>query len=68
MKLKLICFYCRYRTPAWHKKSLEECAPEKAEKEAKAAAAAKAEELRIAWETKIEQGKSTLGDLPKPDS
>ncbi|MBV9645372.1 MAG: hypothetical protein JO334_17580 [Verrucomicrobia bacterium] len=37
----------------------------KAEKEAKAAADAKAEELRIALETKTEQGKSTLGDLPK---
>lgn len=41
---------------------------DKAEKEAKAAAAAKAEELRVALETKIEQGKSTLGDLPKPAS
>lgn len=39
---------------------------DKAEKEAKAAADAKAEELRVALETKIEQGKSTLGDLPKP--
>ncbi len=39
---------------------------DQAEKEAKAAADAKAEELRIALETKIEQGKSTLGDLPKP--
>jgi hypothetical protein len=39
---------------------------DKAEKEAKAAADAKAEELRIALETKTEQGKSTLGDLPKP--
>jgi hypothetical protein len=38
----------------------------KAEKDAKAAAHAKAEELRIALETKTEQGKSTLGDLPKP--
>ena len=43
-------------------------APEvdRAEKEAKTAANAKAEELRIALETKIEQGKSTLGDLPTP--
>jgi hypothetical protein len=39
---------------------------QKAEKEAEVTAAAKAEELRIALETKTEQGKSTLGDLPKP--
>jgi hypothetical protein len=39
---------------------------EKAEKEAESTAAAKAEELRTALETKTEQWKSTLGDLPKP--
>jgi hypothetical protein len=38
----------------------------KAEKEAESNAAAKAEELRTALETKTEQWKSTLGDLPKP--
>ena len=38
---------------------------EKSEKDAKAAADAKAEELRVALETRTEQGKSTLGDLPK---
>jgi hypothetical protein len=37
-----------------------------AEKKAKAAADAKAEELRIALETKTEQGKSTLGNLHTP--
>jgi hypothetical protein len=41
---------------------------EKGEKAAKAAADAKAEELRIALETKTEQGKSTLGGLPKTGS
>ena len=35
-----------------------------AEKKAKAAADAKAEELRVALETRTEQGKCTLGDLP----
>jgi hypothetical protein len=39
---------------------------EKAEKKAESTAAAKAEELRTALETKTEQWKSTLGDLPKP--
>lgn len=39
---------------------------EKAEKDAETSAAAKAEELRTALETKTEQWKSTLGDLPKP--
>jgi Na+-driven multidrug efflux pump len=24
---KLVCFFWRYRTPAWYKESLEECAP-----------------------------------------
>jgi hypothetical protein len=37
---------------------------EQGEKAAKAAADAKAEELRVALETKTEQGKSTLGGLP----
>jgi hypothetical protein len=41
---------------------------DKAEKEAQVALDAKAEELRIALETKTEQGKSTPGDLPKPAS
>lgn len=41
---------------------------EKGEKAAKAAADAKAEELRIALETKTEQGKSTLGGLPNTGS
>jgi hypothetical protein len=41
---------------------------ENAEKNAKAAAEAKAEELRIALEAKTEQGKSTLGDLPTAGS
>jgi hypothetical protein len=41
---------------------------DKAGKEAQVAADAKAEELRNALETKTEQGKSTLGDLPKPAS
>ena len=43
-------------------KSLED---DKAEKEAKAAAAAKAEELRVALETKIEQGKSNTWRFAK---
>ena len=51
---KFVCFFCRYRTPAWYKKSLEQRAADKAEKEARAAADAKAEELRIALETKTE--------------
>jgi putative MATE family efflux protein len=63
---KLVFFFWRYRTPSWYKTSLEECAPEKAEEEARAAANAKSEELRLASEVKIEQGESTLGDLPKP--
>jgi hypothetical protein len=42
---------------------------EQSEKAAKAAADAKAEELRIALETKTEQGKSTLGGgLPNTGS
>jgi hypothetical protein len=41
---------------------------EKGEKAAKAAADAKAEELRVALETKTEQGKSTLGGLPNVGS
>jgi hypothetical protein len=44
----------------------ESAEAKKAEKEAESTAAAKAEELRTALETKTEQGKSTLGDLPKP--
>ncbi len=62
---KLIFFFCRYRTPAWYQKSLQECAPAVAEKEAKAAADVKSEELRVGLETTIEQGESTLGDLTK---
>jgi len=62
--IKFIFFFFRYRTPVWYKTSLEECASDKAEKEAKATADAKEEELRVASETKSEQGKSTLGDLP----
>jgi hypothetical protein len=38
---------------------------DESEKDAKAAADAKADELRVALETRTEQGKSTLGDLPK---
>jgi hypothetical protein len=41
---------------------------EKVERAAKAAADANAEELRIALETKTEQGKSTLGGLPNAGS
>jgi putative MATE family efflux protein len=64
---KLICFFFRYQTSAWYKTSLEECAPDKAAEEAKAAADVKSEELRVALETTIEQGESTLGDSAKTD-
>jgi Na+-driven multidrug efflux pump len=59
---KFVCFFYRYRTPAWYQKSLQECAPEVAEKEATAAAGVKSEELRVGLETTIEQGESTFGD------
>ena len=38
-----------------------------AARKAKAASEAKAEELRAALETKVEQGKCSLGDLPASD-
>jgi Na+-driven multidrug efflux pump len=63
---KLVCFFCRYRTPAWYKESLEECAPEEAAKAANIAAEVKTEELRVGLETTIDQGESTLGDLSRP--
>jgi hypothetical protein len=48
-------------------KSQEEQEQSDAATKAKVASKAKAEELRAALETKIEQGKSSLGDLPASD-
>jgi hypothetical protein len=52
--------------PRSAEEGVESTVDNKAEKEAKAAADLKAEELRIALETKTEQGKSTLGNLHTP--